>query len=364
MVVILKVCVVVVMKLIFVSDKLGSARTFQVTPLAMGGVSAMWLLLTLAFIYGAYHLGQTHDEVGLKQSRLELLTHEWQAELKEQQQVVGEVIESTAHQLKSQSVRIAQLQARLLRMEAVGERVAEVAKLDRGEFDFREAPAVGGPQVELGESAHLVDASGAGGSSGIVGSGHESAYENGETLSLAGSNNAVVGSGELLSELELLKIQLDDREQQLQVLERMLDNHLVTSEGYLAGRPIKKGWMSSPFGKRVDPFHGNIAWHKGVDFAGKENADIVTVASGVVSWSGDRYGYGQMVEVNHGNGYVTRYAHNKDNLVTVGDVVKKGQVIAKMGSSGRSTGPHVHFEVYRNGVAVDPARYIYRSDRT
>jgi murein DD-endopeptidase MepM/ murein hydrolase activator NlpD len=351
------------MKLIFVSDKLGSARTFQITPAAMGGVSGIWVLLTLALIYGAYHLGQTHDEVGLKQSRLELLTQEWQAELKEQQLVVGEVIASTTHQLKSQSVRIAQLQARLLRMEAVGERVAEVAKLDRGEFDFREVPAVGGPQVELGESAR-VDASDVDGPGlndpGLDSSGHES----GEALSLGARNDTAVSSGELLSELELLKIQLDDRERQLQVLERMLDNHLVTSEGYLAGRPIKKGWMSSPFGKRVDPFHGNIAWHKGVDFAGKENADIIVVASGVVSWSGDRYGYGQMVEVNHGNGYVTRYAHNKDNLVTVGDVVKKGQVIAKMGSSGRSTGPHVHFEVYRNGVAVDPARYIYRSNRT
>ncbi len=121
--------------------------------------------------------------------------------------------------------------------------------------------------------------------------------------------------------------------------------------------------MSSRFGRRTDPFNGRVAWHEGVDFAGKLNSDIVSVAAGVVTWSEERSGYGIMVEINHGGGFSTRYAHCSENLVQVGDVVKKGQVIAKMGSSGRSTGPHVHFEVYKHGRAVDPASYIHRAAR-
>jgi murein DD-endopeptidase MepM/ murein hydrolase activator NlpD len=84
----------------------------------------------------------------------------------------------------------------------------------------------------------------------------------------------------------------------------------------------------------------------------------MAVAAGVVTWSGKRYGYGRLVEVNHGNGLVTRYAHNHENLVRVGDRVEKGQVIALMGSSGRSTGPHVHFEVLKNGRHINPLKYV------
>ena len=107
--------------------------------------------------------------------------------------------------------------------------------------------------------------------------------------------------------------------------------------------------------------NGKKAFHQGIDFAGKKGSEIVAVASGVVTWSGKRDGFGYLVEVNHGNGLVTRYAHNQKNLVKVGDAVKKGQVIALMGSSGRATGPHVHFEVLRNGRSVNPIKYVRAS---
>ncbi|WLD59652.1 M23 family metallopeptidase [Salinispirillum sp. LH 10-3-1] len=118
--------------------------------------------------------------------------------------------------------------------------------------------------------------------------------------------------------------------------------------------------MSSRFGYRTDPFTGRITWHNGLDFAGRQGIDVMAVAAGVVVYSGDRGGYGNTVDINHGGGYVTRYAHNKENLVSVGDIVEKGQPIALLGSTGRSTAPHVHFEVYLNGRAVDPAPYITR----
>lgn len=125
-----------------------------------------------------------------------------------------------------------------------------------------------------------------------------------------------------------------------------------------AGRPLKNGWISSYYGMRTDPFTGRRAMHHGTDFAGKEGSEILSVAAGVVTYSGERYGYGHMVEISHGNGYITRYGHNRENLVKAGDVVEKGQAIALLGSTGRSTGPHVHFEVLKNGRGVDPSSYI------
>ena len=148
------------------------------------------------------------------------------------------------------------------------------------------------------------------------------------------------------------------REDQLEVLASLVEHQKFRQEVALEGRPIKFGWMSSGFGRRVDPFTGRMAWHAGADFAGKPGSDIVAVASGVVTFAGERGGYGRMIEINHGGGYVSRYGHDAELLVAVGDVVKKGQVIGHMGSTGRSTGPHVHFEVLKDGRPVDPARYV------
>ncbi len=170
-------------------------------------------------------------------------------------------------------------------------------------------------------------------------------------------------NNELEALFQQLESQLDNSESQLGILESLMMDRKVQQQSEVTGRPTSKGWMSSKFGRRTDPFTGHRAWHNGVDFAGKLGSEIVTVAAGVVTWSGERNGYGRMVELDHGEGQATRYAHNSKNLVKVGDIVKKGEVIALMGSSGRSTGPHVHFEVYKNGRAVDPASYIRRTIR-
>jgi murein DD-endopeptidase MepM/ murein hydrolase activator NlpD len=111
---------------------------------------------------------------------------------------------------------------------------------------------------------------------------------------------------------------------------------------------------------RADPFTGKPTMHKGLDFAGKEGDNVVATAAGIVTWAGDRYGYGQLVEIDHGDGFITRYGHNDGLTVSIGDVVTKGQPIAKMGNTGRSTGVHVHYEVIRNGRQVDPLPYVYK----
>lgn len=253
------------------------------------------------------------------------MTKKWSESIEEQKQQVTDARKNANAQLSAVTLRMAELQARLVRLDALGERLTSMAKLDKGEFDFSQVPALGGPETaELGK-----------------------AYQ----------------PPEFLQAVDQLVDQINDREQQLETLEALMAKRKLQDDVFVSGRPVKKGWMSSRYGRRTDPFNGTIAWHSGVDFAGKLGSEIIAVAAGIVVESGERGGYGGLVEINHGGGFKTRYAHNKQNLVKVGDVVKKGQVIALMGSTGRSTGPHVHFEVYKYGRAVDPATYIHRTHR-
>ena len=251
------------------------------------------------------------------------LRSEWAADVAAEQRSLEKLrAEADAH-LLGLTRRLAELQARAIRLDALGEHLTQVADLDDGEFDFDQAPAVGGPEDQTAEP---------------------------------------VAGPALAMQLDALTARFNDRALQLNVLEALIAGRDMRGDVYLAGRPVERGWMSSAFGYRTDPFHGRKAWHNGVDFAGREGDRVVAVAAGVVTWSGERSGYGNLVEVNHGSGYTTRYAHNEENLVQAGDVVAKGQALATMGSSGRSTGPHVHFEVLVNGKAVDPERYVWRTD--
>jgi murein DD-endopeptidase MepM/ murein hydrolase activator NlpD len=167
----------------------------------------------------------------------------------------------------------------------------------------------------------------------------------------------------LKGDLDRIAKHIENRQQQLDRLESMFFQRGLDQESFVSGRPVRWGWLSSSYGYRNDPFNGRRTWHAGVDFAGKEGSDIIAVASGVVTWSSERYGYGNLVEINHGDGYSTRYAHCKEILVKVGEVVEKGQVLALMGSTGRSTGPHVHFEVLRKGMTLDPKKFLHRASR-
>jgi murein DD-endopeptidase MepM/ murein hydrolase activator NlpD len=213
------------------------------------------------------------------------------------------------------------MNARVIRLDALGRRLTDMADIDDGEFNFDSDPALGGPEEPMA----------------------------------AGSNVAVP---DVVDAMQTLGHQLNDRESQLAVLESVMLNQNLKDRVYPQGRPINSGWISSYFGKRTDPFTGKPANHTGIDFAGKEGAKIHAVADGVVTWSADRYGYGVMVEINHGNGYSTRYAHNQENLVSVGDEVKKGQIVALMGDTGRATGPNLHFEVLFKGNRVNPVKFI------
>ncbi len=210
------------------------------------------------------------------------------------------------------------LQAETIRLRMFSERLAEIAGFDSAAFSLDEHPSLGG-----------ID-------------------QDGMPLSSEALDRGI----------QKLSDELQTQEEALAALEQ----YLLTADSIAAsiptGKPVEDGWVSSFYGYRIDPFNGKKTFHEGLDIAGKSGSDVLAVADGIVSWVGERGGYGGLVEVDHGNGYVTRYAHNKTIKVKKGDRVNKGETLALMGSTGRSTGPHVHFEVLRDGQHVNPYNFI------
>lgn len=305
------------MKIIIISHRYGKTLSLHLNQWAR----VLFSLCLLGFPVGislALGLQYSRDHGPSLQDSVEQL----ERELALQRDGLGDVEGEADRHVAALTLKLAEMQARLVRLDALGERITGMAGLDDGEFDFSSAPAVGGPEENGGEQVKD------------------------PTLD------------RLLTDVQAL---LDNRETQLELLKDMMADRKLKRDVTVAGLPITKGWMSSGYGKRTDPFNGRKAWHKGVDFAGKMGSEVVAVAAGIVVSSEAHKGYGNLIEVDHGEGLITRYGHNKVNLAAPGDLVKKGQVIALMGSSGRSTGPHVHFEVYKNGRVVDPASYIHRS---
>jgi murein DD-endopeptidase MepM/ murein hydrolase activator NlpD len=219
------------------------------------------------------------------------------------------------------AARMGELQAEANRLNALGDRLTRIGQLNDGEFDFNKPVGIGGegPVRDM----RAVD---------------------------------------LRSGMHQLGGQLKDSGQQLSVLESLLFNRQLDRSAMPSREPIANSYITSPFGGRADPFGGGSGYHKGIDFHANMGDPVMAVADGVVSYAGVRSGYGNVVEVDHGNGYVTRYAHNSRLLVQVGDLVRSGQQVARAGSTGRSTGAHVHFEVWENGRVVNPRKFLGEQD--
>jgi murein DD-endopeptidase MepM/ murein hydrolase activator NlpD len=300
------------MNIIFYSRRAGGARHIELLrplPLVAGG-----LLLTAVF--GVGMLAGRAGGTGVP----ELAVAKLEEDLAAQRDELAAVEEEARQNLDALAVRLGRLNAHIIRLDALGRRLVSVADLEEGEFDFSDAPPQGGPEADLPGMS--------------------------------------VESRELSAMLDELALKIEDRAAQLSVLDRVMARREIYDEQKPEGRPIRSGWLSSYYGKRSDPFTGKQQFHHGVDFAGTAGSEVLAVAAGVVTYAGDRYSYGNMVEVNHGNGLVTRYGHAEETLVEVGETVAKGQTIALMGSTGRSTGPHVHFEVLKNGRKVNPLKYV------
>ncbi|MEW6331857.1 MAG: peptidoglycan DD-metalloendopeptidase family protein [Pseudomonadota bacterium] len=244
-------------------------------------------------------------------------------ELAAQRTAVAEAKRNAEAHLNALAQRLGQMQAQMMRLNALGSRLTRMAGLDAREFNFAVEAAMGGPE----------------------------------------KNAAASNPPELMSSLDHLAREIERQQERLSALENLLLDRKLSAAVTPSGWPVQGGWISSGFGVRADPFNGHQSYHEGVDIASNMGSPVLAMGDGVVSHSGEKSGYGLLVEVTHESGLITRYAHASAVLVRVGDRVQKGQPVAQVGTTGRSTGPHLHFEVVRNGTSVNPMRYLQQGGK-
>ena len=269
--------------------------------------AALALLLGAGMLCGA----AARSAIGMAQvGALQAADAERQAEL-------DKVRRDAQRDVNALAARLAELQAQANRLNALGTRLTRAGQLQDGEFDFEKPVGQGGGGIARD-----------------------------------------MPPAELRARLVALENEYRAAGTQLSVLETLLFNRALDRNTVPSREPIAGSFVTSGFGGRADPFGGGSQFHKGIDFQASIGDPVLAVADGVVSYAGDRSGYGNTVEIDHGNGYVTRYAHNSRLVRQVGDLVRAGQEIARAGSSGRSTGAHVHFELWQDGVVVNPRKFL------
>lgn len=300
------------MQIILISDRLARARSVSLSLRHLIGSALLALAVVLGATAGLYWLTLRYAaEVPLPAlQRLVLSAQE--AEAARSRAFVQQ-------NLNAMAVKVGEMQAQLTRLDALGERLSTLAGVK--DFRFTEAPGLGGAAPTLMPP---------------------------QNLSLA----------DFSEKLTLLSRQVENRNDMLGVLEAQLFEQAVKKKLMPTMMPVSAPYNASGFGRRVDPFTGQWAMHEGIDFLADLGSPVVAAAGGVVVFAGLHPQYGYMVDIDHGNDLVTRYAHCSKLLVREGDVVHRGRKIAESGSTGRSTGPHLHFEVRFRGVAQNPAKFL------
>ena len=289
----------------------------QLGPSALFGVVAL-LIASLAVAFAAgFHAAIRDAPLARNDAEFDR-----RAMLLTQQRQIDDALERVRVQVDALSVRTALLQGRAERIDALGAHLAEMSGLQLSELSFGRDPALAGA-APANASPLIID--------------------------------------DFVAQLESLGDQLANQGPKLASIERAWILNRVDMASYPSGRPVSKGWVSSQYGWRTDPITSKRAFHDGMDFAGRYKSPVLAVAAGIVTAAERRRGYGNIIEIKHPDGLVTRYAHNSKNTVAVGDKVMRGHVIALMGTTGRSTGAHVHFEVLRDGSRVNPRKFL-RSD--
>lgn len=247
-----------------------------------------------------------------------------QTELAHESAALEEVRSQVQRELSALTMKMGELQGQLRRLEAYGKQLGASVALSEEESPLiAQAIPMGGPAGDIDEWPLVTDHS-------------------------------------LLNELDAMLAQIKDQQNQLQVLESVMVHHHIDEARFIAGRPISTGWLASEYGIRRDPFNGSPTMHRGIDYAADIGTPVAVTGAGIVTHAGRRSGYGNLVEVDHGAGLRTRYAHLNAYHVSVGDVVTRGQLIGEVGQTGRATGPHVHYEVIENGRHINPVNYVLR----
>lgn len=301
------------MNIILVSDNLAKTRTLTLTHTHIISIAAALFVLVVSFCVAFNYLTLRYAAY-LKSPYLENVL------LSAQQQEAQKNRIYLQENLNALAVRLGEMQAQVMRLDGMGEKLAKLAGLPLNEIKFDQPVGRGGAPSSVPH----------------------------RDLSIA----------EFSQQLQGLSRQLDDSSDQMGILESVLLQAHLEKKLVPSAPPVVAGWHSSNFGWRIDPFTGQHAFHEGVDFVSMAGTPIRSAAGGVVIYSDFHPQYGNMIEIDHGNKLVSRYAHASKRLVKVGQVVLRGQKIAEVGSTGRSTGPHLHFEVRHNGVPQNPARFF------
>ncbi len=276
-------------------------------------------VLALTVLVGGYFVGRAHSSHRLD-SRLTGL----QKKLARQNTALTRLRARSQAGIDAVAKRMAMLDARLNRLDAMGKQIVGLAGLQKDGFDFSEAPGEGGP---------------------------EPAVETHWELPALGMATQALGH------------RIWHEQSQLEALQAVLLHRKSSAEALPSGEPVAHGWISSGYGWRTDPFTGERSFHPGIDFAGERGSPVRAIASGVVTWAGPHFGYGRLVIINDGNGYSTWYGHSEKVLVHVGEIVRRGEEIALLGTTGRSTGPHVHLEVHHDGKVINPVPFVRGQER-
>ncbi|HEU0282606.1 MAG TPA: M23 family metallopeptidase [Gallionella sp.] len=303
------------MNVIIVSNRLANTRS-----VTLGGWQVLFLVLLLSGLVWVAALTLQYALVrfapeGLNDGVRTLLSKIQNEEQQKQQSYVHNSLDAMA-------ARVGQMQAQMQRLDALGARLAKLTGMKPEEFKFDQLPAQGGPLITLPQEMSV---------------------------------------NSLEQQLNRMALAVNDRNDKLQALETMLLQNQLSRKLLPSIPPIDEGFHSSNFGWRLDPFTGANAMHEGVDFMVQAGTAIRASAGGVVAFADQHPQYGNMVEIDHGNDIVTRYAHASRLLVKVGQVVRRGEKIAEVGSTGRSTGNHLHFEVRYKGIAQNPARFLQKA---
>lgn len=304
------------MNVIIFSKRDGHARQLNLPPIALAGV----ILAVLVIVGGAFGAGMSLGHGGGASGLPLGQTAHWSQVLAKQRAEIADLKRQMQVRADAIAIQLGDMKAHVIRLDALGQRLTAMAGIKSSEFNFGHDPPQGGPETDIpGARPEISDVS----------------YR-----------------------LQSLQSQIDLSGSQLSALENVILSRQLGQEIHPEGRPVNTGYISSGFGQRVDPFTGGEEFHEGIDFAAPEGTRIRAVAAGIVTWAGQRGGYGNMVQIDHGNGYATRYGHAYKVLVHVGETVNRGDVLALVGDTGRSTGPHVHFEVLKYGHEVNPARFV------
>lgn len=301
------------MNIILVSNNLAKTRSVALNGMHIFAATTILILLFISALFAA-----EYAIVRLQPSKLSNEMRAWLASAQNHEQVKQQAY--LRESLDTMAISLGQMQARLLRLDSLGSRLVKVAGMKPNEIDFSQAPAQGGAFVPAGQ----------------------------QDVTLTSMNKQLGDLSELMT----------DRGDKLAALETLLHQDRLRKQMLNTIAPVSSGYFSSNFGWRIDPFTGKKAMHEGVDYVVPLGTPIHAAASGIVVYAGVHPDFGNLVEIDHGNDILTRYAHASKLYVQVGDVVKRGQLISLVGSTGRSTGNHLHFEVRFKGLAQNPVRFL------